>query len=191
MRNIPFSLQKLLPHLNEALLMDYMLKKSTDPKEKMYLLTYYADQFRTTVFRQTMFAEFEKIIHEKAEAGDSLTPQELSKIYYDLNKLYYGEGMVVDKDIEMEWARIPHFYNSFYVYKYATGFSAATSFAKQILEEGAPAVDRYLGFLKSGGSDYSINILKKAGVDMSSPEPIEQAMSVFEELIEQMEQLTK
>lgn len=177
--------------LNEALLMDYMLKKSTDPKEKMYLLTYYADQFRTTVFRQTMFAEFEKIIHEQAEEGVSLTPQELSKIYYDLNKLYYGENMVIDKDIEMEWARIPHFYTSFYVYKYATGFSAATSFSKQILEEGAPAVDRYLGFLKSGGSDYSINILKKAGVDMSTPEPIEQAMSVFEELISQMEQLTK
>lgn len=176
--------------LNEALLMDYLLGKSTDPKEKMYLLTYYADQFRTTVFRQTMFAEFEKIVHERTEAGESLTPQELSKIYYDLNKLYYGPGMVVDQDIEMEWARIPHFYTSFYVYKYATGFSAATSFSKQILDEGAPAVERYLGFLKSGGSDFSINILKKAGVDMSSPEPIEQAMSVFEELIAQMEQLT-
>jgi len=177
--------------LNEALLMHYMLEKSTDPKEKMYLLTYYADQFRTTVFRQTMFAEFEMIIHEKAEAGESLTPQELSKIYYDLNKRYYGDDMVVDQDIEMEWARIPHFYTSFYVYKYATGFSAATSFSKQILDEGAPAVERYLGFLKSGGSDYSINILKKAGVDMSTPEPIEQAMSVFEDLIGQMEALTK
>jgi len=176
--------------LNEALLMHDMLEKSTDPKEKMYLLTYYADQFRTTVFRQTMFAEFEKIIHERAEQGEALTPQELCSIYYDLNVQYYGTGMVVDKDIEMEWARIPHFYTSFYVYKYATGFSAATSFAKQILDEGAPAVDRYLGFLKSGGSDYSINILKKAGVDMSSPEPIRQAMSVFEGLIGQMEQLT-
>ncbi|MFC5471696.1 oligoendopeptidase F [Cohnella suwonensis] len=177
--------------LNEALLMDYLLKRSTDPKEKMYLLTYYADQFRTTVFRQTMFAEFEKIIHEKAEQGEALTPQELSEIYYGLNVKYYGDGMVVDKDIEMEWARIPHFYNSFYVYKYATGFSAATSFSKQILDEGEPAVERYLGFLKSGGKDYSINILKKAGVDMSTPEPIRQAMSVFKGLIEQMEQLTK
>ncbi|MDT3426940.1 oligoendopeptidase F [Paenibacillus forsythiae] len=176
---------------NEALLMHYLLEKSTDKKEKMYLLTYYADQFRTTVFRQTMFAEFEKIVHERAEKGDSLTPQDLSSIYYDLNLKYYGEDMVVDKDIEMEWARIPHFYNSFYVYKYATGFSAATSFSKQILEEGKPAVDRYLGFLKSGGSDYSINILKKAGVDMSSPQPIREAMSVFEDVIEQMEQLTK
>ncbi|AZK48023.1 oligoendopeptidase F [Paenibacillus lentus] len=176
---------------NEALLMDYLLKKSTDPKQKLYLLTYYADQFRTTVFRQTMFAEFEKLIHERAEAGESLTPQELSKIYYELNVKYHGKEMTVDQDIEMEWARIPHFYTSFYVYKYATGFSAATSFSKQILEEGQPAVDRYLGFLKSGGSDYSINILKKAGVDMSSPEPIREAMSVFEQLVEQMESLTK
>lgn len=176
--------------LNEALLMDYLLKKTTDPKEKMYLLTYYADQFRTTVFRQTMFAEFEKIVHARAEEGESLTPQDLCDIYYDLNVKYYGKDMVVDKEIAMEWARIPHFYTSFYVYKYATGFSAATSFAKQILDEGQPAVDRYLGFLKSGGSDYSINILKKAGVDMSTPEPIEQAMSVFEDLIEQMEKLT-
>ncbi|GIP56851.1 oligoendopeptidase F [Paenibacillus sp. FSL W8-0186] len=176
---------------NEALLMDYLLKKSTDPKQKLYLLTYYADQFRTTVFRQTMFAEFEKLIHERAESGESLTPQELSKIYYDLNVKYHGKEMAVDQDIEMEWARIPHFYTSFYVYKYATGFSAATSFSKQILEEGQPAVDRYLGFLKSGGSDYSINILKKAGVDMSSPEPIREAMSVFGELVEQMENLTK
>ncbi|AKG37637.1 oligoendopeptidase F [Paenibacillus durus] len=176
---------------NEALLMHYLLEKSTDKKEKMYLLTYYADQFRTTVFRQTMFAEFEKIVHERAEKGESLTPQDLSAIYYDLNVKYYGKDMVVDKDIEMEWARIPHFYNSFYVYKYATGFSAATSFSKQILEEGKPAVDRYLGFLKSGGSDYSINILKKAGVDMSSPQPIREAMSVFEDVIGQMEQLTK
>lgn len=175
--------------LNEALLMHYLLERSTDPKEKMYLLTYYADQFRTTVFRQTMFAEFEKIIHEKVEQGESLTPQQLSKIYYDLNVLYYGDDMVVDQDIEMEWARIPHFYTSFYVYKYATGFSAATSFAKQILDEGAPAVERYLGFLKSGSNDYSINILKKAGVDMSTPEPVSQAMSVFESLIEQMEQM--
>lgn len=177
--------------LNEALLMDYLLKKTSDPKEKMYLLTYYADQFRTTVFRQTMFAEFEKLIHERAESGEALTPQDFSRIYYDLNLKYHGSDMVVDQDIEMEWARIPHFYNSFYVYKYATGFSAATSFSKQILEEGQPAVDRYLGFLKSGGSDFSINILKKAGVDMSSPEPIRQAMDVFKSLLEQMEALTQ
>lgn len=176
--------------LNEALLMDALLKKSTDPKEKLYLLTYYADQFRTTVFRQTMFAEFEMITHQKAEQGESLTAQDFSEIYYDLNLKYHGKDMVVDKDIEMEWARIPHFYNSFYVYKYATGFSAATSFAKQILEEGQPAVERYLGFLKSGSNDYSLNILKKAGVDMSKPEPIKQAMSVFASILDQIEELS-
>jgi oligoendopeptidase F len=185
----PIFLAEVASTLNEALLMDYMLKKSNDMKEKMYLLTYYADQFRTTVFRQTMFAEFEMIIHNKAEQGESLTPQLLSEIYYDLNKKYHGPVMTVDQAIEMEWARIPHFYSSFYVYKYATGFSAATSFAKQILDEGESAVKRYTDFLKSGGSDYPLEILKRAGVDMSTPEPIRQAMSVFEQLIEEMEQL--
>lgn len=175
--------------LNEALLMDHMLQLTTDPKEKLYLLSYYADQFRTTVFRQTMFAEFEKIIHEKAEAGESFTPQTFSEIYYELNKQYHGKQMAVDQPIEMEWARIPHFYSSFYVYKYATGFAAATSFAKQIADEGQPAVDRYLGFLKSGSSDFSIEILKQAGVDMSTPEPIRQAMSVFESIIDEMESI--
>jgi len=185
----PIFLAEVASTLNEALLMDYLLNKSTDPKEKLYLLTYYADQFRTTVFRQTMFAEFEMIIHDKAEQGESLTPQLLSEIYYDLSKKYHGPVMTVDQAIEMEWARIPHFYSSFYVYKYATGFSAATSFAKQILVEGEPAVERYTGFLKSGGSDYPLEILKRAGVDMSTPEPIRQAMSVFEQLINDMEQL--
>jgi oligoendopeptidase F len=177
--------------LNEALLMDHLLKNASDPKQKLYLLCHYADKFRTTVFRQTMFAEFEKIVYTKAEQGESLTHRDFSSIYYDLNVRYHGASMTVDQDIEMEWARIPHFYRSFYVFKYATGFSAATSFAKQILDEGEPAVERYLGFLKSGGSDYSIEILKRAGVDMSSPEPIRQAMSVFEELIGQMERLTR
>lgn len=172
--------------LNEALLMNHLLKHTTDLHQKLYLLTYYADQFRTTVFRQTMFAEFEHVIHSKAEQGEPLTPQLLSEVYYGLNKDFYG-GIAVDQAIEMEWARIPHFYTSFYVYKYATGFSAATSFAKQILDEGAPAVERYLGFLKSGGSDFSIEILKKAGVDMSTPQPIEQAMSVFESVLNQLE----
>ena len=173
--------------LTEALLMEYLLKRTTDLHERLYLLTYYADQFRTTVFRQTMFAEFEMLIHEQAEQGNALTPQLLSEIYYSLNEKYYGPGMIVDKDIEMEWARIPHFYTSFYVYKYATGFSAATSFAKQILDEGEPAVARYLGFLKSGGSDFSMNILSKAGVDMSSPKPIEQAMSVFAFVLDELD----
>ena len=186
----PIFLAEVASTLNEALLIRHLLDRTDNPKEKLYLLSYYANQFRTTVFRQTMFAEFEKIIHRQAESGESLTPQELCSIYYDLNKKYYGDDVVVDREIEMEWARIPHFYSSFYVYKYATGFSAATSFARQILEEGRPAVERYMGFLKSGGSDYPINILKKAGVDMSSPKPIEQAMQVFAEVLDEMEKLT-
>jgi oligoendopeptidase F len=175
--------------VNESLLIDYMLKKSTDPKEKLYLLNHYLEQFRGTVFRQTMFAEFEKITHEKVEAGEALTPEHLCAIYRELNAKYYGPELVLDENIEMEWARIPHFYNAFYVYKYATGFSAATSLATQILEEGYPAVERYLGFLKAGSSDYSINLLKKAGVDMTTPQPIRDALGKFKQLLDELEQL--
>jgi oligoendopeptidase F len=174
---------------NEALLMDYLLKQAND-QQRMYLLTYYADQFKSTVFRQTMFAEFEKIVHEKAEQGEALTADTFSEIYYDLNVKYHGDAVTLDKDIELEWARIPHFYTSFYVYKYATGFSSATAFAKQIVEEGQPAVDRYINqFLKAGGKDYSIEILKSAGVDMSTPEPIKQSFKVFEDVLNQLEAL--
>lgn len=175
--------------LNEALLTHYLLETTEDPKKKMYILNHYLDSFRGTVFRQTMFAEFEKLIHERVEAGQALTADELSKLYYDLNLLYFGPDMVVDPDIELEWARIPHFYYNFYVYKYATGFSAAAALSKQILEEGAPAVERYLSFLKSGGSDYPIELLKKAGVDMTSPEPIRQALQIFEQTLIELEQL--
>lgn len=175
--------------LNEALLMHHLLENTTDKTKKMYLLNYYMEQFRTTVYRQTMFAEFEKIIHNKAEAGESLTADVLCQIYHDLNVKYYGPDMVVDELVDMEWARIPHFYNSFYVYKYATGFSAATALAHKILEEGQPAIDRYLEFLKSGGSDYPIELLKNAGVDMTTAEPIDNALKVFEDLLNQMEQL--
>lgn len=174
---------------NESLLIHYLLNKSNDKKEKLYLLNYYIEQFRTTVFRQTMFAEFEKIVHQKAEEGTPITHELLSDIYYKLNVKYHGPEMVVDKDIAMEWARVPHFYRSFYVFKYATGFAAAVSLSKQVLEEGQPALDRYFGFLQAGGSDYSLEILKKAGVDMSTPEPIIQSLDVFEQLINQMEQL--
>ncbi len=175
--------------LNESLLMDYMLKTTEDKRKKMYLLNYYMEQFRTTVYRQTMFAEFEKIIHQKVEAGEALTNEILSKIYHDLNVLYYGTDMVIDEYIDLEWARIPHFYTSFYVYKYATGFSAATSLAQQILNQVQDAIDRYLEFLQSGGSDYPIELLKKAGVDMTTSEPIKQALKVFENLLNQMEEL--
>ncbi|NMB02590.1 MAG: oligoendopeptidase F [Firmicutes bacterium] len=177
--------------LNEALLMDDLLKKTTDPKRRAYLLNHYLEQFRGTVFRQTMFAEFEMIVHGKVGDGEALTAEQLSEIYYELNKKYFGDDIVVDELIAMEWARIPHFYRPFYVYKYATGFSAAVSLAQQILEEGEPAVERYLEFLGSGGSDYPINLLQRAGVDMSKPEPIIQAMEVFAELLSELEQLAE
>ncbi|NLX70894.1 MAG: oligoendopeptidase F [Clostridiales bacterium] len=175
---------------NEAILMDYLLKNSTDRKEKLYLLNHFLEEFRTTVLRQVMFAEFEKIAHEMAERGEALTAQSLGQKYYELNKLYYGNEMVVDEDISYEWARIPHFYRSFYVYKYATGFSAAIAISQMIMNEGRAAVERYKEFLKSGSSDYPLNILKKAGVDLSVPKPIDDALNVFEKLLEEFERET-
>ncbi|MFT9846106.1 oligoendopeptidase F [Aneurinibacillus sp. REN35] len=177
--------------LNESLLMDYMLKTTEDPRQKMYLLNHYLEQFRGTIYRQTMFAEFEKLIHEKVEAGEPLTPEALCSLYYELNIDYYGQDMVIDEDIKMEWARIPHFYNEFYVYQYATGFSAATALSQQILTEGEVAVERYLTFLKSGGSDYPIDLLRKAGVDMASPAPVVEALQVFSRLLDELEELAK
>lgn len=173
--------------VNESLLIDYMLKNSRNPQEKAYLINHYLEQFRGTVYRQTMFAEFEKIIHEAVEQGETLTPEMLSKVYRELNRLYYGPEVVLDEQIDMEWARIPHFYSAFYVYKYATGFSAATALKQRILQEGQPAVDRYLEFLKSGSSDYPLSILKKAGVDLTTPEPVEQALEYFGQLVQEME----
>lgn len=175
--------------VNESLLIDYMLKNCTDKQEKIYLINHYLEQFRGTVYRQTMFAEFEKIIHAEVENGRALTPENLSKIYRDLNSLYYGPEVVLDEEIDMEWSRIPHFYSAFYVYKYATGFSAATAIKQQILEEGRPAVDRYLEFLKAGSSDYPLNILKRAGVDLTTPEPVEKALQYFGRLVGEMEGL--
>ncbi|MFO7274720.1 MAG: oligoendopeptidase F [Bacillota bacterium] len=175
---------------NEALLTDYLLKSTDDPKLKMYLINHQLESFRTTLYRQTLFAEFEHIAHQRVESGEALTADVLDEIYYDLNKKYYGtEGMVVDDLIAVEWARIPHFYSAFYVYQYATGISAATALSQQVLREGQPAVERYLNFLKSGSSDYSTNLLKKAGVDMTSPEPVQQALDVFARLLDQMEEL--
>ncbi|MDX8289612.1 oligoendopeptidase F [Metabacillus indicus] len=174
---------------NEALLNDYLLKTIDDKKKQLYLLNHYLEGFRGTVFRQTMFAEYEHAIHKKAQDGEPLTPDLLTELYYDLNKKYFGEHLTVDEEIGLEWARIPHFYYNYYVYQYATGFSAATALSKQILEEGEPAVKRYIEFLKSGSSDYPIEVLKKAGVDMTSKEPIEEALKVFEEKLNEMEQL--
>ena len=175
---------------NEALLNDYLLKTIEDEKEKLYLLNHYLEGFRGTVFRQTMFAEFEHLIHKKAQEGEALTPDLLTDTYYNLNKKYFGEDIVIDKEIGLEWSRIPHFYYNYYVYQYATGFSAATALSKQILEEGKPAVDRYINnFLKAGSSDYPIEVLKRAGVDMTSSQPIEEACKVFEQKLTEMENL--
>jgi len=177
--------------VNESLLIRYLLPRAKSKQEKAYLLNHYLEEFRGTMFRQVMFAEFEKLIHEKVEQGEALNSQELCDIYYGLNKKYFGEVVTIDEDIAMEWSRIPHFYSSFYVYKYATGFSAATAIAEKILSEGKPAVDKYLEFLKGGGSNYPIELLKVAGVDLSSPQPIQDALKVFEQTLNELEELLK
>lgn len=173
--------------LNELLLINYLLENSKSKDETIYLLNYYLEQFRTTVHRQTMFAEFEKIVHAKVENGEPLTADEFTDIYYKLNEKYYGKSAIVDKQIGIEWARIPHFYSNFYVYKYATGFSAASALSQQILSEGSTAVDRYINFLKSGGSEYPLEQLKSAGVDMAKKESIEEALNVFGSLVNRLE----
>ena len=175
---------------NEALLMHYLLEHTQDIPTKKYLINYFMEQFRGTLFRQTMFAEFEKITHDMAEKGEPLTYENMSQIYYDLNKQYFGEEIMIDKAISIEWARIPHFYNAFYVYQYATGYSAAIALSQKITNEGQPAIDRYLDFLSKGNSEYSIDLLKGAGVDMTTTTPIENAMSVFESLLNQLDSLS-
>lgn len=175
---------------NEALLNDYLLKTIDDEQKRIYLLNHYLEGFRGTVFRQTMFAEFEHLIHQKAQNNEALTAESLTNDYYELNKKYYGtEDIVIDEEIGLEWSRIPHFYYNYYVYQYATGYSAATALSKGILTEGAPAVERYIDFLKAGSSDYPIEVLKKAGVDMTSMKPIVEACKVFEEKLTELEQL--
>ena len=173
---------------NECLLNHYLLEHETEAKNRNYILNHYLENFRTTLFRQTMFAEFEKIVHEKTALGESLTKDELNKIYHDLNVRYYGPDVVVDNEIDYEWMRIPHFYTAFYVYQYATGFSAAVAFSKKILEEGQPAVDRYVKeFLSGGCSKDPIDLLAAAGVDMSTPHPVEDALSVFAKYLDEFE----
>lgn len=175
--------------VNESLLMRHLLDKETDPRMRKYLLNLYIEEFRTTLFRQTMFAEFEQLTHKAIEEGEVLTAEWMCEEYQKLNDKYFGPAVERDDTIRYEWARIPHFYNAFYVYKYATGYSAATAISGKILREGAPARDAYIEFLKTGESDHPIELLKLAGVDMSSPQPIQQAMETFRSLVDEFEQL--
>jgi len=175
--------------LNEGLLTQYLLKTTTDKAQRLSILNHSLEGLRGTLFRQTMFAEFEQLIHQRVQEGQPLTADALSSAYHDLNARYYGGETVIDELIDIEWARIPHFYYNFYVYQYATGISAASALVQQILSEGQPAVDRYLNFLRSGSSEYSIDLLKKAGVDMNTPEPIRLALKLFDDHLTQMEQL--
>ena len=174
---------------NESLLMQHLLKTTTDKKRRAYLINYFLEQFRTTLYRQTMFAEFELMINEKVENGESLTAETLCEMYRNLNILYYGEDIVIDRELDLEWARIPHFYYNYYVYQYATGFSAAIALSQRILKEGAPAVKDYIGFLSGGCSKDPIALLQGAGVDMTSKKPVTEALKLFGELIDEMEEL--
>ncbi len=175
--------------LNEGLLTEYLLKTTDDPTVRLAILNHSLEDLRGTLFRQTMFAEYEQQIHSQAEQGQPLTADSLSTMYRAINEKFYGGEAVIDELIDIEWARIPHFYYNFYVYQYATGISAACALVQQILHEGQPAVHRYLKFLSSGSSDYSIELLKKAGVDMTSPEPVRQALQLFDSHLTQMEEL--
>lgn len=175
----PIFLAEIASTVNEVLLNDYMVKNAKDDNEKLLYITSFLDKFRATVYRQTHFAEFESIVHDMEQNGEAITPESLSNVYYDLNKLYYGDNVVSDDYIKYEWARIPHFYTSFYVYKYSTGFCAALAIASDILANKEGAKEKYLEFLSSGGSKYPLDTLKACGVDMTTKEPIEAAIKMF------------
>ena len=174
---------------NEALLMEYLLSVTTDKKERAYLINHFLEQFRGTLYRQTMFAEFELAANEMTQRGEGTTAEALCAMYKNLNEQYFGPEMNVDEEISLEWARIPHFYYDYYVYQYATGYAAAIALSRRILREGEPAVKDYLGFLSGGCSADPITLLRGAGVDMASPKPIEDATKLFDEMISEMEKI--
>ena len=176
---------------NEVLLMRHLLRKSTDRREQAYLINHFLDQFKGTVYRQTMFAEFERELGRMAERGETLTADALDEKYLALNRLYFGPDMISDAQIALEWARIPHFYYNYYVFQYATGFSAAVALADRILREGEPAVADYKRFLSGGSSTDPISLLKLAGVDMSTPAPVDAALAMFGELVDELDALTR
>ncbi len=164
------------------------METETDPLRRRYIINHYLDGFKATVFRQTQFAKFEHDIHQAEQNGTPLTADYLNQLYAEINAEFYGEELYPDPQIANEWLRIPHFYFNYYVYQYATGFSAATSFAKQIIDQGSPAVDRYLKFLKAGSSDYPLQVLENSGLDMTTAEPIEQALKTFEHYLDLFEE---
>jgi oligoendopeptidase F len=176
---------------NEALLMQYLLKTTEDKKQKAYILNHFLEQFKSTLYRQCMFAEFELKINQLNENGEGVTADACTEIYRDLQKLYFGDGIVIDDEICHEWARIPHFYYNYYVYQYSTGFAAAMALSQRILTLGEPAVKDYIGFLSGGSSKTPIELLRGAGVDMASPEPVLSAIKVFDGLIDEMNELAE
>ncbi len=183
----PILLAEVASTCNEAIFMQHMLKNTDDNDRKLYLLNYFLEQFRTTMFRQVMFAEYEMITHDLYESGGALTAETLKSEYRKLNELYYGKDMAIDEQIDMEWARIPHFYRAFYVYKYATGFASAIALSNMVLEGGEKEQERYINFLKSGGKDFPLEILKEAGVDLTKPDTVAGALKTFSSLVEEME----
>lgn len=189
--NYSIFLAEVASTTNENLLTDYLLKKYEDPKIRAYIINHFLDGVKGTVYRQTQFAQFEHFIHEADQTGKPLTADYLSSEYGKLNRFYYGEDMIFDEEIELEWARIPHFYYNYYVYQYATGFSAASALSHKILTEKQPAIDAYLDYLKAGSSDYPIDVLKKAGVDMSTPKATNDALNLFEQRLNELEELLK
>lgn len=190
-KNYSIFVAEVASTVNENLLMEYMLKETNDPNMKAYLLNHKLEEIRTTLFRQTMFAEFEKETHELYEKGQPLTASVICDLYKKLNEKYFAPEAVIDDEISYEWARIPHFYSSFYVYQYATGYSAAVTLADNILSGNAGAVEKYIEFLKSGSSDYPIELLRKAGVDLETPEPVEKTMNSFSAALEELKGLIK
>ena len=185
----PILLAEVASTSNEYLFMDFMLKRTRDKQSRLYLLNHFLEQIRTTVIRQTMFAEFEKAVHAMVEQGEPLTSEAVSAVYRQLNVDYYGPDIVVDSEIDMEWARIPHFYGAFYVYKYATGFASAIALADMVLKGGQAERDRYLKFLSSGGKDFPLNLLREAGVDLLKPDAVEACFAKFSEMIDEMDRL--
>jgi len=172
---------------NENLLLEHMLKTVKNKQERFFFINQYLEQIRTTVYRQVLFAEFEKTIHEKAEQGIALTADFLENLWIELNKFYYGDKIIIDDELRIEWARIPHFYRPFYVYQYATGYAAAMTLASKLLQKENHAQEDYLTYLKSGGSDYSISLLTKAGVDMTTSLPLEMTFKKFATCLDELE----